>query len=476
MLLVGLALAAGCGDRTPRAVRRKEHVATLRPDIRQGSLIASEDGKHTAYIVGQPGASAVLTDGKLGPGYADCSWVWLARGGGDLRTYFARDHDHRFFLVAGADTVPIGFTKRDWLAFTPDGTGYALLASPPPPVEDPGRRATIIRDGKVIGAYADASAPHFDAAGRSLTYLVDDPTSGTVLMKDGVEVRRFPHSENSCTVTLPPPEEGPGLPRLFEAEFLSDGRIVAMTTDADGWAVYRDGERLASYPVIAPGAAAELTFSIEAPECQGRPAVSSGSMAVATSAPVAAWWARQANDRPEMGARWQVVRDGVPIGPETCLRPWDAQRPVLSANGASVVFPCVVAATGAVQTMFVVHDHRWYGPYADVWGLAISDDGRHVAFAATYGDGSDDWRLHIDGRPNRERYIGLWRPRFSPDGLHLAWQAQRTRNGSNVLGIDRVPLTGFGDVVAGPTFAPDGAAVWVIRRGKRVRRLEVKLP
>ena len=88
---------------------------------------------------------------------------------------------------------------------------------------------------------------------------------------------------------------------------------------------------------------------------------------------------------------------------------------------------------------------------------ALSPDGQHVGYSATYGDRQNGWQIFRDGVAVSPQFYSAWRPWFSPDGKHMAWLSQPQRNGRVMLGLDRYTFGLHHELSAGPAFAPDGA-------------------
>jgi hypothetical protein len=221
----------------------------------------------------------------------------------------------------------------------------------------------------------------------------------------------------------------------------------------------RDGERLASYPASVIGAQGVQVLGGE--ECRIAAAIVPTSFARASKAPVAAWWERLAGTE----ERWRAVRDGRPVDEHVCTRFWATHPPELSPDGRRVAYACAVGSD-----VFLIADGVRHGPYADVWGIAWSEDGRHFLYGASDGGPERAWAIYVDGVNRLPRRELVWRPRF---GTVLAWQAQRERSELAMLGIERRPLVRFDDVLWGPTFTSRRRVAWVIRRGRRLTRIEV---
>ena len=267
-----------------------------------------------------------------------------------------------------------------------------------------------------------------------------------------------------------------GMGKQFQSEFLSDGRVLAVAWDRNGWAVYRDDEPLATYPamVTAPNSGVAEPGD---PSCASQAAILARSVVVAERAPVAAWWERIPGDHP----RWRVVRDGRAVSGIDCAWPVASERIVLSADGAHVAYLCGEASPDAQLRMSVVHDGTRYGPFRNAYGVVLSADGRQIAYGAQPVDAPlapdvPGWDLRIDAKRFAGAFVGVWLPRFGPDDRHVAWEAQPTAQGRPRVGIDGMRLAAFDEVVAGPVFVTPTRVAWVLARGRRVVWFEAEAP
>jgi hypothetical protein len=147
---------------------------------------------------------------------------------------------------------------------------------------------------------------------------------------------------------------------------------------------------------------------------------------------------------------------------------------VLSHDGAHVAYACSVTSGPSQNGVRVVVDGRSLGPYDDVWGVALSVDGEHLAYGAASGGGEAPWRLYHDGEAISGPQWSIWKPRFSRDGSALAWEMQRQRDARGRVGVGRRPLASFDDILFGPEYGDD-TVFWVIRRGRKVIRVEAEL-
>jgi len=119
----------------------------------------------------------------------------------------------------------------------------------------------------------------------------------------------------------------------------------------------------------------------------------------------------------------------------------------------------------------VVLDGRRFGPYADTWTLGLSLDGSQVAYGAAESLPVRSWRVYVNGIPRTPAEELTWRPRMSPDGQDVFWEGGPERS-RRWIGIDDRVITRFDDVMYGPEFPAPRTAVWVVRRGLGIWRIE----
>lgn len=475
-VLLLVLIAASCRSKPERMKFRKQTLTRLAPGYAPRTVTATDDGAQYGYIRGTKDPMHVVWNGKAQPDYALCRGPWFSPSGSRF-VYFGADADRVFVVVDGAP-YEIGFMRRDFLAFSTGSPRWATVSGPQrrPDEPCPAERALITVDGAIVGTYADASLPALSNDGHHVAYLTTDAGGTLSVILDGQTQRQFERPSEACFGLIPPQDDGPWLLRQAHVRFLSDGRLLTVLYDQDGWAVYRDNERLASYDVNLPGRNAALPISIEAPVCMRKSAILANWLVTARDAPVAVWWERREVAPDSLETHWRVVRDGQPIDDQTCRRPFDEELLTVTPDGQHVPYACLQEGDALHEALLVVAGANRYGPYRSAWAITPSDDGRRTAYGANETDAIDGWRVYVDGRPTKQSYFGTWRPRFSPSGKHVAWQGQTDRRSAGALGIDRVELTRFNELVAGPTFTSDRTVTWIIRRNARIVRLQVELP
>jgi hypothetical protein len=473
-LLALVAVAAAC-SRLASCGRKhspkKEPIARLPATMMPHSATVSDDLTQYAYLVQDPKGVRMIRNGKPGENFRSAgnrSYIPHTH----RHIYWARGIDDRPVLVVGDDVFNVGFSKHEYVVFDPTGEHWAALAGMPD--AQPG--AMILRDGTVLGPFADASVPAWSPT-ASLAYVrvPEQPmiTRHTELVVDDKVVRSHTGNSPACVPAFGEPFQGPELPYQAMVHYLTDGRLISLMPAEDHWALRRDDEVLGTFDASAPTAPGSVGpyLLAGADACTNGSVIAVDSVTTGEKAPVVAWW-----ERPAHQAFWRVMVDGKPMFSPPCLRPWPHQQPLLGGQGDRLAaFPCSVRFDDKGEAIKVVHGLRQYGPYPEVWALGMSDDGKHLAYGASNGSLDLGWAVYVDGVLRSEQYYGIWRPRFDPTGEHVAWEAMRSADGPNVVVLDGRALATFDDLLHGPSFDRPGEVSWIVRRGHRLARLNFPL-
>lgn len=472
-LLTALAMltivAVGCDRGAPPP--RKTVLTRVPRTYAIGSSAVSNDMSVFAYPRrGAAGYQVVMGDAK-GPPW-DAIHIRSFAPGTHRLFYWATSGERNVLMADGAE-VPIGRSRHEYLVFDRAGAHWAVVAASPD-AASPDEGIIVIADGAVRGRHRDASAPALSPDGAHVAWIALEPTEGEQtqmrLLVDGAVRRAADVTSGPCIPPVRPMTEGAQLPAEARVAYLTDGRLVALMRDGDGWAVVRDGQPLAHFAKNVPIQLGTPVFAVENETCRTSATIVAGSLVVAQDAPVVAWWERVAGP----DERWRVVLDGEASGPTTCVKPWEGQAPVLSLDGRVVAYPCYTRYDERGQDVYVVAGDRRYGPYAEIYGVTLSDDGAHVAYAATDAPGGM-WTMYRDGVPYRRTYYSVWRPRFDPSGDHLAWEAQYAVNEWPILVLDGRQMGSFQELVDGPTYPDDDHVSWVVGRTHKFARITFPL-
>jgi len=475
-LLLALTMSSCTCAPRPLTVARTT-LAKLPDDVRKGSLAIDEDQRDVAFAQQTPDGVRLVHRGVAGPPYSDIAQPRLAPGT-DAVFYWAMNQTggegvRDIFLIANEQPIPIvpPIARPMKIVFTPSGSRWAVIAGTEPgPDGQPPSTVRAWVDGQFAGEYPDMSQPTFSSDGTHVAVLVDAGGGRIGLLVDGKQERVFDTPARPAVPRIQPHAIGPNMPEQFSISYLVSGELLILTSDRDGWSVYRGERRLASYPgnEWQPSDGPRMDFG---GVLAAAPSIAAASLTAASAAPVVAWWARDGG----ADGRWRVVRDSAPESP-TCARPGDA--PALSTDGRHLAYACYEKPAGEIGKVSVIHDGHTYGPYDAVWSVAISPDGRHVAFAADGGAEQSAWFYVVDGKRYRLQFDQAFPPRFSPDGRHVAWVAKHLRSDGRpakyLLFVDGSSVASSDEVVTGPRFADDGALSWVALRGKRLSRIEAK--
>jgi hypothetical protein len=473
VLLLALIAAAGCGDRLDLDAT-KDILLKLPGSWRRGTVAVGDDGRTIAFVEDVDGAARVILDGTPGRQFLQVTNPQLAPKTRRL-AYWATDSAQppaEVVIVVDGQVVPTEGTQPGKFVWSPNGTRWAAAVGLPEEIIDavPHRRPTVIVvDGKEMGRWIDTTPPAFSLDDAHVAWLAQTDDGRITVVVDGVAREPFakPEGKTSPGVTLM--NVGPTLAPQHVLRWLSDGTLLVLAPDRGGWTLSRDGKVLGAWPHVEWQTAGPVQLGF-GDDFKKMPTIASIGVAVAEKAPVVAYWERLEGEQP----RWRVMRDAKPADDFICSRYWETQPPpTLSPDGKHMAYACAGPDARQRPDVFVVVDGTRYGPYRNVWGVAVADDAAHGAWAATLDpEPSPTWNFFIDGKAIRGDWAEAWRPRLDPDGTHLAWEAA-TKKGDPALGLDGVTISWFDGVFWGPIFVEPRQVGWVVRRGRRLVRLDL---
>lgn len=480
LVLVGVVLGslggfggAGCRSSTP-TFERRTHVITrtlLRlPDTaRRNTLAIGSDGYTFAYVERTTAGQRVVHSRGIDQEYEEVSSPVLLRET-LRRLYWAIDRalgENDLLIIDDGRPIQTGLAHPNPFVVSRNGTRWATAGKLSRDL--PGRvtagRAAVYSNGELLGVYEDVSVPAISADGQHVAFVAERADGAHVLVVDGKEERVF---ERPAADKASPPmrmsDRPPGLGQ-FKLLYLSDGALVVLSYGPDGWELTRNGEAIATFAhVLSLGG--QVAFSFD--QFRTAPTILANSLNTADNASVVAWWEKVPGEE----ARWRVSRGGQPE-PFVCAHYWEFMPPMLSDDGRHIAYPCYRDLPVAPEVLvdFVLDGVR-EGPFHSVWGVAFSPTADRVAYAAALR-ARGKWWYFIGGQAFPLAYDEAWRPRFTPDGEHVAWEA--SWRGKMLAIVDGDSLYSFDAVLWGPEFPEPNKVAWVVRRGDKVKRVEADL-
>jgi hypothetical protein len=485
----------------PRIRVRSERIGHLGAGYKPRSLMVSRDLEHFAWIDQREKRCRVVVDRKKGPLFAQCAEPRFSPDAGTLVYWAAAQitDPPSVRLVANgepsgpvvADNGPLRFSRTGgaWATVAP-----ARIEAPPanatadeergaessPPdaaasVESPPHRVIAFDSRGSLGEHADATAPTLSPDGAHVAYIAADEQGRQSLIVDGEVKRTFALPEGKYLPSIKQTKPGPNLEPETTVQYLPDGTLVGVALDRGGWTVFHGDEVWATYPAIRVPLSAGL--QVLSPETGTSRALVAGSLALAEAAPTACWWERREGDLDA----WRVVCNGKPVDDQVC-ETYSTDVPItVSADGRSAAYACretpaFEASEKVPRNLWAVVKGKKLGPYRFVWGIELSRDGSHHAYAASDEIG-DPWFYVVDGK----RYAGPWEqafpPKLSPDGTSVVWAASREENGSRVDLVFNGAIVARAEIVmAPPVFRGEREVHWAVKRGRSVRRVIMTAP
>jgi len=481
--LAGVAGLAGC-EREPEAPRpraRSEGIGWLGNGYRTKSLAVSRDLRRFAWTDQRKDHCRVVVDRRRGTRHARCGNPLFSPDGSTV-AYFASDAMEEFprvHLTVNGETSPVEVGNEGVVAFARSGGAWAAVAParPASPSEAdtgdaPRRRMVVFGPGGLLGEHHDTTTPSLAPDGAHVAYVATTAEGRQSLIVDGKVAREFPPPSIEYMPALKEARHGPNLEPEATARYLADGSLVVVALADGGWTVFHDDEVWSAYPGLR--LPPESGFQVSSSPLLARPALLSGSLVTAEQAPVACWWERLEGD----AERWRVVCNGQPVDQQVCDAPAQSIPIALTPDGRSTMYACQLVGPlgpdGQVdpKNLWVIRGGEKHGPHRFLWGLTLTPDARHHAFAAADAV-EDTWYYVVDGK----RYDGPWQhafpAAFSPDGSSVAWAASPDRDGRRVDLVRDGDLVARGDVVMAPPLFRDGRFEWALKRGRSVRRVIV---
>jgi hypothetical protein len=483
VLTVATAIAADPAPtaRPPRA--HSERIGSVGKGYRMRSLAVSRDMKRIAWIDQRGERCRVVVDRERGPWFARCTNPIFSPDGSTV-AYFSSEKVEEaplVHLIVGGKASKADLGNEGPVAFGEHGGAWAAVAparapvpaeGAPTPSEAPPRRMIAFGQGGVVGEYHDTTAPVISPDGAHAAFVASDATGTQRLILDGKVARDFGSPDVDFLPVIKTTRPQPNLEPEAMVRFLSDGSLAGIVLAANGWTVFHGDTAWASYPGIRLPESSG--FEVTGSPLLSRPAVMGGSLVAAAKAPVACWWQRQEGD----AEQWQVVCNGKPIDDQVCNAPGPGQPIVVTPDGRATMYVCQVVGDPLPdgkpdeRNLWVVAAGKKHGPHRFVWGLDLTPDAQHAAFAAA--DGVDDtWFYDFDGK----RFDGPWQHAFpatiSPDAKSIAWAASPHEDGKRVDLVRDGDVVTRGDMVMAPPRWTGERVEFALKRGHSVRRVVI---
>ncbi len=400
---VGSPMAHAAPSATAPAWLEVADTLDLPESANAATFVVSDDGAHWAYVETMPdNRQRVLDDRNQSPGtYRLCRPPFFASGTHRL-AYWALPNRGRAVLVADGQAFPTASNRPGMLMFSPDGKSWATVSFGGNPRRPESRFASVMLDGAEVGRYWDAGIPRFSPDSQHLAFLAIDAESQRLLVVvdgEGTEVSTDPAITLKYGV-------GPNLSFQTDLEYALDGTLHSIFHTNRGWEVRAGSRTLATYHLSkhnldsrsAAGSAGHIIYP--------------SSLVVASEAPVAAWWARGEQD-----SAWTCTLGGREVAASTETKPAEDR-------------------------------------------IAISPDGKHVAFRVRHLQGKGEARHQVaesvccDGKVG-ERYEWVEAIAFSPGSTCCCYRARPLGTWRDMYIIDGLPAGPDGVHVTLLTFSSD---------------------
>lgn len=466
---------------------RSERLGALGQHFRARSLTVSKDLGRVAWVDHRENECRVVVGRERGARFARCANPVFSPDGTTVAYFAAKamDDPPRVQLVVNGEVSPVEVGDEGVIAFAKTGGAWAAVAParPAKPVgeagsetpdaaDPPKRRLVVFGPAGVLGEHHDTTTPSISPDGKHVAYVAVTAEGQHSLIVDGKVAREFPVPSVEYIPALKQAKPRQNLEPETTARYLSDGSLLVVALADDGWTVFHGDEVWASYAGLR--LPPESGFEVSASPLLSRPAIYAGSVVTADSAPVACWWERLEGEV----ERWRVVCNGKPADEQVCDAPAVGIPITLTPDGRSTMYACQI--TGSVdadgkidpRNLWVFVGDKKRGPHRFLWGLTLTPDAKHYAFAAA--DSVDDtWFYEVDGK----RHDGPWQhafpAAFSPDGTSVVWGASPDNEGRRVDLVRDGDVVARGDMVMAPPRFRGGEVEWALKRGKSVRRVIV---
>ena len=369
----------------------------------KGSLAFSPDSARWLVAADSAGKRLLLVDGKPGKTYDDIINPHFSPDGKRV-AYVARTGSQYFAVIDGVQSPAVDAIIDNRIIFTPDGkqTAYAARS-----------------EEKFMIVSATGEPKPFDAIiGGTLTYSSDGKR-----LAAGVA-----HGANYFVIDNA--VEGKPFDRIVTASlaFSPDGQRLAYVAERDGkMLVVVDGKEESSFDVIETppvfsGDSKHLAYVTHAARSTKR-------------------GPKEDKDKPNVKT-WTVIVDGKPAGAYDRI----LSSPIFSAVGARLALVVIDD-----RHLVVVADTKESAAFDEILEAPVySSDGKRIAYAGRRGKEQFAVIDGVESEPNE----AVGKLTFSPDGAHIAYEAQTS--GDLHIHFDAAHTPGYSGVIHGAGIVFDG--------------------
>ena len=441
-------------------------LGNLRQPYVETSFTLSEDGNHFAYICGSQGQQQMIADNIAGEKVVFCSTPQFSPKSNQLHYVSIEQGGYSTYkvnLVIGDKKVPADFIPGSGsILFSNDGLHYSAIGAKGGEGNNkmvPSGMIVII-DDKVIGTYKDATQPIFTSDGKKNAFFTLNTDETMSLIVNSIVQQTFKKPTSPCSFIYG------WMDSMVKLLFISDNQLSYFVRDDQGWSIYKDEQRIASYGTVIWGGFGGNVMYLIYEGHEKDAAIMENSLVIDKNGEVVAWWSRGNKSLNE----WRVFVNGVPIDDHVWISDDQGLPPKLSADGREIAYVATHKINSDSEECYVIHGDKKYGPYNRVWALEISDDGKSVAYTAKSKGDPKIWNGYVNGTKLGEDFESLYNTLFFSNNNKVAWTA--AGEGKAFAVIDGVPCSIADAVLYGPTLGISSMPSWILRRGNDI--IEVK--
>ena len=459
----------------PRAVMaslaRKEPLVTekivgrLKQCYSSDSFELSGDLVSYAYVCGKQGNHQVVTDSSESPLTEYVHSVGFAPKTNILHYFSVQknvDGALTTTLISGGREIPTNFkAPGGTIRFDRSGKRYAISGRR---ISDSDKKAEsdgfqLLVDGADVGTFDNLSMPVFSANSDQYAFISSAKDETMTLWLNGKKTRDFDKPKVPASFIFVTQTMNPSLAGMAKVFLANDATISLLVRDDQGWSIFLNDKRLASYQTVFFGGPGGTIHHLKFEGSDVAPAIMANSVVATADAKTMYWWARSEG----ANAGWRLYRNGQPVDSREWKSFAQGYPPKISEDGWTYAYVANSPERGK-SNLNILHKDKQYGPYEFVWALALSPDGTSVAYAATDGlaDPKMNRKAYVNGEPLGEFFTSLYGTTFASNGRNVAWNGRREKLLYAVL--DGKAISSGDEVLGGPEPTVDGAIKWLIRR------------